>query len=112
MIDALNAQTAFITLFSAAFMAALYALIMIISLLRRLRQAVQPQAPVPIVTDTAPLMPARRATAEYPRVPVQSVSLEQVVLSIEPDDEPTDDQRNVHKLIEFLKRETVLASST
>jgi hypothetical protein len=108
MSDAANAQIAFITLFTTAFLAALYVLIVIISLLRRLRQTVQRQA---VVTPAAPV-PTRRATAEFPRVPVQSAWPDAVVLSIEPNEEPTDDQRNVHKLIEFLKREALLASST
>ncbi|MBL8163792.1 MAG: hypothetical protein JNJ61_17530 [Anaerolineae bacterium] len=111
MTDAANAQIAFITLFTTAFLAALYVLIVVISLLRRLRQTVQRPALNPVVESVpAAQPPPRRATAEYPRIPVQSASPDQVVLAIEPLDGPTDDQRNVHKLIEFLKREAVLAS--
>ncbi len=49
MTDAANAQIAFITLFTTAFLAALYVLIVVISLLRRLRQTVQRPALNPVV---------------------------------------------------------------
>jgi len=43
------------------------------------------------------------------RLPVQPGTPDQVVLSIEPEEGPTRDQRNVQKLIDFLKQETVEA---
>src|SRR5262249_36763557 len=61
---------------------------------------------MPLGSLTTRLMnpPAKRAPLpDAQRLPIQSGTPEQVVLSIEPNAGPTRDQRNVQKLIEFLK---------
>ncbi|MBZ0287557.1 MAG: hypothetical protein K8I30_08075 [Anaerolineae bacterium] len=127
-----------ITSVAVAFVAALFAVVALLSLLRRLRH--HPQQSVaeifaPLSDETRPMnayedtqqFPALAALARHTapksppvkrlplpdslRMPVQPGTPDQVVLSIEPNEGPTRDQRNVQKLIEFLKQETVEADA-
>jgi hypothetical protein len=116
---------------AAAFVSALFGVVFMLSALRRLRgrkrQSVaevfaemsDETRPMSAVEDTqqivlrkmpaldTPRVPRRDPLPEPMRLPVQPGTPEQVVLSIEPVEGPTRDQRNVQKLIDFLKQETV-----
>ncbi|MEO8611429.1 MAG: hypothetical protein ABI690_26260 [Chloroflexota bacterium] len=121
---------------AVAFVAALFGVVMFLSLLRRRRNRPQPSIadmfstlsdetrPMNVADDTQQIVPLAALTArlinptppkraplpEAMRMPVQPGTPDQVVLSIERSSEPTRDQRNVQKLINFLKQETVEAA--
>lgn len=127
MAELQNAQVTFITLFAVGFLAAVYSIIALISLLRRLRNVRQlsatyvpatvelgtliPDEDLPPETSPIALFPQLTPIPEAYRIPVRPGAPEQVILSIEPNDEPTDDQRNVQKLINFLKQEAMQQAS-
>ena len=117
---------------AVAFVAALFGVVALLSLLRR-RRSVPPQSvaeifstlsdetrPMNAVEDTQQIVPLGSLTARLinptppklaplpadQRLPVQPGTPDQVVLSIEPSEGPTREQRNVQKLIDFLKQET------
>ena len=121
---------------SVAFVAALFSVVALLSLLRRRRNPPQPSVaeifaplsdetrPMSAVEDTQQFVPLGSLTArlmdptakraplpDVQRLPVQAGTPDQVVLSIEPSEGPTRDQRNVQKLIEFLKQETAEAET-
>lgn len=127
MAELQNAQVAFITIFAVGFLTALYSLIILISGLRRLRSyrlqraleaAPQPEPALPpptaeLIRQTKEFAPIARPTPipEPFRIPIQKGTPEQVILSIDPLDGPNIDQRNVQKLIEFLKQEVIQQAS-
>lgn len=114
------------------FVGGLFASITLISLLRRLREAlIQPvkslslasndelvnliPSPVPVPPPAAALNRLRTQPAsvvklaeplpEMYRLQPQPAAPEQLILSIEPSDGPTRDERNIQKLIDFLRRD-------
>jgi hypothetical protein len=130
-----GAQVQLIISVAVAFVAALFGVVALLSLLRRLRDRPRQSVaeifsplsdetrPMSAIEDTqqfAPLAahiiepaPAvkRVPLPDRVRLPVQPGTPDQVVLSIEPNEGPTRDQRNVQKLIEFLKQETAEADA-
>ncbi|MBZ0281715.1 MAG: hypothetical protein K8L97_13335 [Anaerolineae bacterium] len=127
MADLQNAQVAFITVFAVGFLSAIYSLIILISGLRRLRgirhqraleaapesEAMLPPPTAELIRQTSEFAPIARPKPipEPFRIPIQKGTPEQVILSIEPLDGPNTDQRNVQKLIEFLKQEVIQQAS-
>jgi hypothetical protein len=71
-----------------------------------------PDVPPPVPLETPAEVPTPAAVTqetELPeayRLPVQEGTPEMVNIHIQPDKEPTLEQRNVRRLIDFLKRET------
>ena len=122
---------------AVAFVAALFGVVVLLSLLRRRRNRPQPSVaeifsklsdetrPMNAIDDTQQIVPLGALTArlinptapkrpplpDAQRLPVQAGTPDQVVLSIERSNEPTRDQRNVQKLIEYLKQETADAET-
>lgn len=127
MADLQNAQVAFITIFAVGFLSAVFSLIVLISGLRRLRNfrlqraweaAPQPEPMLPpptpeLIRQTKEFAPIARPKPipEPYRLPIQKGTPDQVILSIEPMDHLAPDQRNVQKLIEFLKQEVIQQAS-
>ena len=126
-----DSQIHLIVSVAVAFVATLFGVVALLSLLRRRRNPPQPSVaeifaplsdetrPMNAVEDTQQFVPLASLTArlvdptakraplpDVQRLPVQAGTPDQVVLSIEPSEGPTRDQRNVQKLIEFLKQET------
>jgi hypothetical protein len=109
-----------ISAIAIAFLASLIALIGVMSLLRQWRMRQQqvsqaaaelakpalvetvPPPPAPITPPDTITKPIQLPIPEAYRLPAQDG---EVVISIEPDSGPTRDQRNVQRLIEFLKTE-------
>ncbi len=53
-----------------------------------------------------PIKPKTKPIPEHHRLPVREAAPDQVVIQIEPSEDPTRDQRNVQRLIAFLKDES------
>jgi hypothetical protein len=120
---------------AVAFVATLFGVVALLSLLRRRRNRPELSVaeifstlsdetrPMNAIEDTQQIVPfatlgsltARLINPTRPpqhpllpdaqRLPVQPGTPDQVVLSIEPSEGPTREQRNVQKLIEFLKQD-------
>jgi hypothetical protein len=125
-------QVTLIVNVTVVFAAALLGVVACISRLRRLRQRRRETLaelfapfsdetrPMPPIDDTqlylpllVPVKSPNRQTfvPNAFRFPTQAGAPEAVLLFIEPLEGPTRDQRNVQKLIDFLKQETVEAKS-
>jgi hypothetical protein len=114
-----NAEILLIALIMGVLLASLSGMIAVFSLARRWRRyQPRPQPielprptlsasmiPVSVPALETAVIPKRITIPEHYRMPVQPGTPDQVTLSIQPSDGPTRDQRNVQKLIEFLKRE-------
>lgn len=129
----IDLQLNVISIVAVLFVVGLFGLIMLTSLLRRVRHFLVPiphnlpannpdsvkfiPSPVPAPppadalnrrrTQSATVVRPLTAIPDSYRLQPQPAAPEQIILSIEPADGPTRDQRNVQKLIEFLKREGV-----
>ncbi len=118
----MDKQVTLITMFSLLFVSGIFCLIILLTMLRQIRHRRQIilaeyTAPAKVqtgtmrtVTATQP-MPRISPVPERWRIPIQSGTPNQVILSIEPEEGPTSDHRNVQKLIDFLKREAVQKAS-
>lgn len=62
--------------------------------------------PAPSASTKAPTKPQTKPIPEHQRLPVREAVPDQVVLQIDPPEGPSRDQRNVERLIAFLKNET------
>jgi hypothetical protein len=113
-----NAEVLLIAVILLTFLATLLGTVVALSLVRRWHRY-QPEAtthmPLPtlnasITPLTIPkvepiVIPKRITIPDQYRIPIRQGTPDQVVLSIQPSDGPNRDQRNVQKLIEFLKSE-------
>jgi hypothetical protein len=118
----LDKQVTLITIFSLFFVSGIFCLTIMLTMLRQIRhrrQVILAEYTPPAKLQTGTM---RRITSTQPmvritpipdkwRIPVQTGTPNQVILSIEPEEGPTGDQRNVQKLIDFLKREAVQKAS-
>jgi hypothetical protein len=121
MTDLLDTQSILITIAAVTFVTSLFFMIILLTMLRQIRHSRQqiqttftrPQPSKPMTATTQVISPAPQITVlpEKWRIPVREALPNQVVLTIEPAEGPTNDQRNVQKLIEFLKTETVQKAS-
>jgi hypothetical protein len=113
-----NAEVLLIAIISVTFLSALLGTVIALSMARRWHRyqpnalshsqvpAVNPSViPLSVPQVQAVAIPKRITIPNPYRIPTQQGSLDQVILSIEPSDGPNRDQRNVQKLIEFLKSE-------
>jgi hypothetical protein len=128
MFELINSETLILISIVGMFVAGLFGLIAVLSLMRRRRyfrvqSVIIPQintrlmtlppplqpAALPVVPSTYVVLsekpPAAMPIPEHLRHPVLGAT-DPVTLMIEPDSEPTRDLVNVKKLIEFLKRES------
>jgi hypothetical protein len=123
-------QTHLITIVAGVFVASVFTIVGCITLLRRRRERQtladlfasysdetrpmstieETQQFVPIVAKVEPKSKSN-PPPDFVRLPMQPGTPDQVVLSIEPNEGPTREQRNIQKLIEFLKQETTAAES-
>jgi hypothetical protein len=115
---------------SVVFVAALLSVVTLLSLLRRRRQRrretladifaafSEETRPMSALEESQPFMPITidsKVSKSLPPIPstahlkIKGVPSDHLLLSIEPLEGPTRDQRNVQKLIEFLKQETAEA---
>jgi hypothetical protein len=117
-VETANAQILLIAIISVTFLAALFATTVVLSLARRWhRYQLAPEGntsrpalnasitPASIPQVEPVVIPKRITVPDQYRLPVQQGTPDQVILSIQPSDGPNRDQRNVQKLIEFLKSE-------
>jgi hypothetical protein len=121
MSNVLDTQSILITMTAVTFVTSLFFMIILLTMLRQIRYSRQqiqaefiPLPPPKRITGTMQVIaPSPKVTPlpEQWRIPIQEALPNQVVLSIEPNESPNNDQRNVQKLIEFLKTEAVQKAS-